>query len=996
MLEVQIDAALFHKRIALIQKGLGSDAFGAAGCVLAVAGATNADNPYQKSTVLQQWLLGYEFPSTALLVLPTQVVIVTSEKKARHLSPLVSSSVLVWLRTNDAAHNTKLFKDLAALLPSTIGHVAKDKHTGKFVDQWTEVFTAADHTMVDVAGGLLATWEAKDDVEVGYTKTAAKASDAMLDALEKEMQDTIDRDRKTLNEQLSEKIEKKLDDGRYATRLASQIGGGAEGDGLDWCYLPIVQSAGNNYDLRALASSSSDALQHGVILATLGLRYHLYCANVGRTFLIDPSKEVEASYDFLLTLQEHVLKQCVPGAVAKDVYAAAVAYVAENKPEFSAHFVKNCGFAIGLEFRDATLVLNSKCERTLHDGTTLLLTLGFSKLTDSAKKREYALVLTDTVLVGATPTLLTTKDKSRDKIAFTFEDDETAAPVKTAAEQQRLREELSHNERKSAVLKSKLRGELKSTTEDLENIRRELQKQLHEKRLKEGLARFDPSDARDDNDTVAVFKRYELYVRETQIPALVADLRLHVDLKAQTIILPISGRPVPFHINLYKNGSKNEEGEFLYLRLNFHSPGAGNTTKRTEIPYEDLPDLHFVRLFTFRSRDTERLAEVFKQITDMKKERDKREAERRAMADVVTQGRLVEIKGARIRKLESVYLRPAMEGKRVAGTLEIQLNGLRYQLPLRADSRVEVLFSNIKHLFFQLCKDELMVIIHIHLKLPLIVNKKKTLDLSFYREASEMSFDETGGRKRRNRYGDEDELVAEQEERKRRALLDKEFRTFAELIADASNGLVDLDMPFRELGFHGVPHRSQVWCMPTRDCLVLLVEPPYLVVTLDEVEICHLERVQFGLKNFDLVFVFKDFAKPVVHVNTIPVELLDEIKQWLLEMDIPLSEGPVNLAWGPIMKTVQQDPYQFFVDGGWSVLAGGSDEEGSEEESEESEFEVSDEDPSDEEVASEEDSGSGTEYSGSGSDSGEEEESGEDWDELDRKAARADARREDF
>ncbi len=39
-------------------------------------------------------------------------------------------------------------------------------------------------------------------------------------------------------------------------------------------------------------------------------------------------------------------------------------------------------------------------------------------------------------------------------------------------------------------------------------------------------------------------------------------------------------------------------------------------------------------------------------------------------------------------------------------------------------------------------------------------------------------------------------------------------------------------------------------------------------------------------------------------------------------MDIPLSEGPVNLNWGPIMKTINEDPYEFFQQGGWSFLGG--------------------------------------------------------------------------
>ena len=35
-----------------------------------------------------------------------------------------------------------------------------------------------------------------------------------------------------------------------------------------------------------------------------------------------------------------------------------------------------------------------------------------------------------------------------------------------------------------------------------------------------------------------------------------------------------------------------------------------------------------------------------------------------------------------------------------------------------------------------------------------------------------------------------------------------------------------------------------------------------------------------------------------------------------------MSEGPVNLNWGPIMKTINESPYDFFQQGGWSFLGG--------------------------------------------------------------------------
>lgn len=39
-------------------------------------------------------------------------------------------------------------------------------------------------------------------------------------------------------------------------------------------------------------------------------------------------------------------------------------------------------------------------------------------------------------------------------------------------------------------------------------------------------------------------------------------------------------------------------------------------------------------------------------------------------------------------------------------------------------------------------------------------------------------------------------------------------------------------MPFRELGFHGVPHRTNSFIMPTVNCLVELTEMPFTVLTL--------------------------------------------------------------------------------------------------------------------------------------------------------------------
>jgi nucleosome binding factor SPN SPT16 subunit len=165
-----------------------------------------------------------------------------------------------------------------------------------------------------------------------------------------------------------------------------------------------------------------------------------------------------------------------------------------------------------------------------------------------------------------------------------------------------------------------------------------------------------------------------------------------------------------------------------------------------------------------------------------------------------------------------------------------------------------------------------------------------------------------------------------------------------------------------------------------------------MVITIEEVEIAHLERVQFGLKNFDMVFVFKDFTRPPYHVNTIPVEFLDQVKDYLDSSDIAYTEGPLNLNWPTIMKTVTADTHQFFADGGWSFLQADSDDDGGEESDQESAFEMDEEEFDEESESSDE----GSDFGSNASDDEDEdaeldsEDEGEDWDELERKAKKRD------
>lgn len=131
--------------------------------------------------------------------------------------------------------------------------------------------------------------------------------------------------------------------------------------------------------------------------------------------------------------------------------------------------------------------------------------------------------------------------------------------------------------------------------------------------------------------------------------------------------------------------------------------------------------------------------------------------------------------------------------------------------------------------------------------------------------------------------------------------LNTEFHNFTKHVEEIEvegHSVVEFDMPYRALAFFGVPSRTSVLLQPTVHCLVNLTEPPHFVLSLDEIEIVNLERLPYLflffskcirvtkqggylLKNFDMVFVLKDYSKPVVHVNSIPMESLDTVRDWL-------------------------------------------------------------------------------------------------------------------
>lgn len=774
---------------------------------------------------------------------------------AKHLQSLKNGKIPVetLVVTKEPESKTKAFErclDIIKGAGKKVGTItAKKEPTGPFVDEWKKAFgdISKDVQEVDISQALsIAAFAVKDENELLAIRTASRACSGLVSNYwVDEMANVLDSEKKISHSLLAQKIEAKIDDAKFFKKL-SKIPTDFDTQQLEWTYGPVIQSGGK-YDLKFTAEPDNENLHSGTIIAGLGLRYKTYCSVVARTYLVDPSKSQVANYKVLLAAHEAVLSEIKEGALVKDMYNKALGVIRSKKPELEKNFSKTVGAGIGIELKDSSFVLSGKNTRTLKDGMTLSVTTSFADLINDqpqdSRGKNYSLLLTDTVRVpgrGAAVAVFT-KDAASDmdSVEFYFKDEEEPTPKKDKSKKAAANSIATSN-----IKSSRLRGADRkdASKEEEEARRRENQKQLALKKQKEGLEKYAKAKVGPNGNTEKQFKKFESYKRDNQLPARVKDMIVWVDTKASTVILPIMGRPVPFHINTIKSVSRSDEGEYAHLRFNFLSPGQG-VGRKDDQPFED-PQAHFIRSLTVRSKDTDRLADVAAQITELRKAVSRKEQEKKEAEDMIEQEKLIEVRNKRPIKLPDVYIRPAQDGKRVPGEVEIHQNGVRYTSPMRND-HVDVIFSNIKHMFFQPSVSEMIVILHLHLKNPIMIGKRKTKDVQFYREATDMAFDETGNRKRRNRFGDEEEFEAEQEERRRRAELDKQFKKFAEQVTDATKELnIGADVPFREISFNGVPNRSNVLMQPSTDALVQLTEPPFTVITLEEIEVAHLERIQ--------------------------------------------------------------------------------------------------------------------------------------------------------
>ncbi|KAL5719018.1 DNA helicase [Ranunculus cassubicifolius] len=972
--------------------------WGSADAIVVAAPPQSDDIQYLKSSVLNLWLLGLEFPETIMVFMNKQIHVLCSQKKAsvletlkRHVKEIVDAELVMHVKAkNDDGRGLmdEIFRAIRGQLNSgvhdspIIGYIAKEAPQGNLLGTWAEKLKHSNFQLVDVAKGFSELFAVKDNSELlNMKKSAFLAASVMNKHVVPKLESVVDEEDTISHSKLMSDTEKTILEPKM-------VGLKLNANNVDISYPPIFQSGGE-FDLKPTAMSNDKNLFYAsgsVIICAIGSRYSGYCSNVARSFLIDADDVQTKAYEVLLKAHEAAIGALKPGNKVSAAYQAAVSVVERDAPAFKPNLTKSAGSGIGIEFRESRLSLNGKNDQILVEGMVFNVTLGLENLhtpTSNPKTEKFSLLLADTVIVNEkNPEVVTAgSSKAVKDVVYSFDDGmEVEEKPKAIVESNALPTLLS---------KTKLRSDNHEMTK--EDLRKKHQAELARRKIEETARRLVGGGSGSENGRRAGRSSSDFiaYKNVDEIPSS-KDLMIQIDQKNEAILLPIYGSMVPFHVATVKNVSSQQDNKTCYIRVIFNPPGTHH-----DVNFSKFQGSIYLKEVSFRSKDPKHISEVVQLIKTLRREVATRESERAERATLVSQEKL-QLAGTKLKplRLHDLWIRPTFGGKgrKQTGDLEAHVNGFRYTTR-RQDERVEIMYGNIKHAFFQPAEREMITLLHFHLHDHIMVGRKKVKDVQFFVEV--MDAVQTLGGSRRSAH-DPDEIEEEQRERDRKNKINLVFQNFVDKVNDIWSqpqfrGLeLEFDLPFRELGFHGVPHKSSTFIVPTPTCLVELLETPSLVITLSEIEIVCLERVALGQKSFDMVTVFKDFKKDVFRIDSIPYTALDGIKEWLNTTDIKYYESRMNLNWRPILKTIIDDPEAFIEEGGWEFIFEGEESESDEDQEEtdqgytpseaESDSDSEDEDDDSESVVESD------EEDEEDSEDDKEDEQGKTWEELEKEA----------
>ncbi|KAJ7607878.1 FACT complex subunit SPT16 N-terminal lobe domain-containing protein [Roridomyces roridus] len=239
----------------------------------------------------QQWLLGYEFPSTLILFGEDKVTILCSASKAKILSQIEGT---------------------LGPVPVEILAQAKKEQTNDSLDRFFQLYAskkrAADSKpeLVDMGPALSTFMAVKDAEELETIQMAGNLTSTLLKHyVVDKLESILDKESKITHEVLVAQIEARLGSGEGANAKPPDPKVWSKGKGLidvDWalvefCYPPIIISRSSNtgYDLRYTAESTDESIVHKGVFLVFTQEHWLWYTSINNKVVSNDPFEIRVN-----------------------------------------------------------------------------------------------------------------------------------------------------------------------------------------------------------------------------------------------------------------------------------------------------------------------------------------------------------------------------------------------------------------------------------------------------------------------------------------------------------------------------------------------------------------------------------------------------------------------------------------------------------------------------------------------------------------------------
>ena len=887
-------------------------------------GDDDLDSIKIKILAVQSYLFRFEFINSVMVLLPNQMIFFSCSQKnllmqEYKLNPDQKIHEIIFSDKQPIQLDfDAFFRILRDSGVKSLGYFEKEKPSGYFGQNFMDRIKSTVN-LQDVSREIQTFLSVKETEDLDLVRGSSKLTCSFFRKLIEDIEEVIDGGKKVSHTTISNRIDFHMEKNKQKPNKWK-----LNGRFFDFAYAPLIQS-NSSYSLKLTNGNSNEPLSTDCILLNVCGKYYEMNCLVVRTILVNPLSNDKRNYQALLFLQQKIISSLMPGERLSQVYENAKSDFIKHYPELQPNLPSSFGFGMGFEFKERCLSINPKNNAEIKTSQVYAVVVSLTGLTGFKSNKSYCMHLADTVVIcPISPEVLTDRvPKNIEEIGYNLDEEVKGNGAKDRKSKKGQKHD-NYMQMKLELLKEKeaefsgkrmtraaLKREKIMQQNEKQTERAKHQKKLLEEKMIEIEERFNNGTfilENDKNKKINV-EEIELY-NSVNFPTELQKDEIRTDLKKWAILLPINDKMVPFHIALLKNVVKQSDGEFSRIRFNFYNPGIAMPKLKFPEP-KDLPnETIYLQELAYRTSNHENVDSLSKKIKDLRKKWMNRDFMIDNSEDKMNLGTKISV-------LQELKMRPSLGGKKLTGTLEAYTKG--YRFITSKHGIFELNHSNIRHSIFQTCDENMVIILHFNLYKAVQVGKKRAKDIQFYCEVGAIAQDLSDPRKNRIDYGYPDEMAEEEMERYMQKKYNDAFLGFVEDVTKKSENSVEFESPYIESSFYGSPFYNNVLISFCDRSLVSIVDTPLFVISLDDIEIVSIERIDNKIKNFDMIIIFKDYSRTVHNICNIPKSEVEKIRNWLDSKNILFFEGgKINLKWDNILKNIRENAKEFiFEEGGW-------------------------------------------------------------------------------